>query len=382
MIVYSFGDIYSAYIECRQNKRNSINALKFEINLIENLYKILESINSRRYNTSRYICFIAHSPKSREIFASDFRDRVVHHLLVRQIEPIFERYFIHDSYSCRKDKGIHKAVARLTKFVQNKEYKCYLQLDIKNFFLSINKNILSHKLLSKLQDYEFFDDVKFLIQKILFDNPTRNYIKKGNKKLFYQLPKHKSLFFANDGYGLPIGNLTSQFFANVYLSDFDNYIKRELKCKYYIRYVDDFIILGKDADNLNIIKFQIEKYLEEYLELNLRSSYRLRSVCSGIDFLGYIIRPKYRLVRRRVVNNFKHKRAIFLNKFKNGLISTKIADDFRQINASYYGHFKLANSHKLINKYQMKNWIKKENKNHDKKNNHSSFVYNDTILCR
>ena len=144
--MYSFKEINQAYLECRANKRNSINAIKFEIKLIDNLWELYESINSFKYKPRRYIYFLTSSPKLREVFASDFRDRVVHHLLVRDLEQLFEPIFIYDSYSCRKERGIHLAIQRLQKFVQNQEYSYYLQLDIKSFFLNIHKNILFDKI--------------------------------------------------------------------------------------------------------------------------------------------------------------------------------------------------------------------------------------------
>ena len=385
--MYDFDEIYEAYMECRKNKRNSINALKFEVNLIDNLWKLYEDINSFRYKPKRYIYFLTHSPKLREVFASDFRDRVVHHLLIRDLEPLFEPVFIYDSYSCRKNRGIHLAIKRLQKFVQNREYNWYLQLDLKSFFLSINKNILFKKIVQKV-NFNFTNKGEFsppdkksetkvitserilyLASKIIFDDPTKNYIFKGKKENIKKLPPHKTLFNMPKNQGLPIGNLTSQFFANVYLNDFDNFIKRSLKVKYYMRYVDDFILLAKSKIELLDLKDEIENYLRYELKLQLRDRYFLKQTKQGIDFLGYIVKPTHTLVRQRVVNNFKYKKAKFLdecfNEVKslfplNKTCSLEDAKKFKELNASYYGHFKHADSYKLIQKYQMKNWIKDE----------------------
>ena len=140
--ILSFNELWIAYKLCRKNKRNTFNALKFEINAIDNLYELLYKINGRYYKPKRYICFYANSPKTREIFASDFSDRIIHHLLIKNLEPIFEPVFIYDSYSCRENKGIHLAITRLKKWVRNRKNSWYIQLDIKNFFYSINKDIL------------------------------------------------------------------------------------------------------------------------------------------------------------------------------------------------------------------------------------------------
>ncbi|HHB95288.1 MAG TPA: hypothetical protein ENK88_09130 [Campylobacterales bacterium] len=361
--MYSFQEINQAYLECRANKRNSINAIKFEIKLIDNLWELYESINSFKYKPRRYIYFLTSSPKLREVFASDFRDRVVHHLLVRDLEPLFEPIFIYDSYSCRKERGIHLAIQRLQKFVQNQEYSYYLQLDIKSFFLNIHKNILFDKIRKIVlkRDPKKAQRVLYLSSKIIFDDPTQNYRFKGKKENLCNLPPHKTLFNAPKDRGLPIGNLTSQFFANVYMNDFDNFIKRVLKVKYYMRYVDDMVLLGRSKEELEDIKINIVTYLRYELKLQLREQFYLRPTKRGIDFLGYVVKPTHTLVRQRVVNNFKYKKAQFLEScFKDGTCSLEDATKFREINASFYGHSKHANSSKLMDKYQIKNWLKEK----------------------
>ncbi len=361
--MYLFEEIYQAYLECRQNKRNSINALKFEIDLIENLWEIHDSINSFRYKPRRYIYFLTHSPKLREVFASDFRDRVVHHLLVKDLVDIFEPTFIYDSYSCRVDKGIHLATQRLGRFVRNREYSYYLQLDIKSFFLNIHKDILFEKIreATKARKPSRLQRVLYLSRMIIYDDPTNNYIRRGDVEEFAKLPINKSLFGVSKVRGLPIGNLTSQFFANVYMNDFDNFIKRRLKIKYYMRYVDDMVLLGRSKSELVYIKKQIIIYLKERLNLKLRERYYLRTTKEGIDFLGYITKPTHTLVRQRVVNNFKYKKAIFLDSsFVEGYCSLEDAQRFKEINASFYGHIKHADSSRLMSKYEVKNWMKEK----------------------
>ena len=361
IVMYSFKEIYQAYLECRKSKRNSLNAIKFEVNLLDNLWEIYEALNSFSYKPKRYIYFLTSSPKLREVFASDFRDRVVHHLLVRDLEPIFEPLFIYDSYSCRKKKGTHLAISRLKRFVQNRDYPYYLQLDIKSFFLTIHKNILFEQIrkTTTLRAKERLQRVLYVSNKIIFDDPTKNYRFKGDKKQLKNLPKHKTLFYASKDRGLAIGNLTSQFFANIYMNGFDNFVKRKLKVKYYMRYVDDMVLLGRTKDELLRWKNEIENYLGVYLKLELRERFYLRKTKEGIDFLGYVVKPSHTLVRQRVVNNFKYKKAHFLdNCFTDGTCSLEDALKFKEINASFYGHAKHADSFWLMKKYQIKNWMK------------------------
>ena len=144
---FTLEEVLKAYLSCRKNKRNTINQIKFEINLEENLYSLYKSLNNGSYYPGRSICFVVTYPKLREIFAADFKDRVVHHLLVSRIEPFFEKRFIFNSYACRKDKGVHKAIEKLQSYIsrlnQDKSKNTYyLQIDIKSFFANIDKNIL------------------------------------------------------------------------------------------------------------------------------------------------------------------------------------------------------------------------------------------------
>jgi len=175
----------------------------------------------------------------REIFAADFRDRVVHHLLVGYLEPVYERMFIHDSYACRVGKGVHGGVTRLRSFLDKVTangtiHAWYLKLDIRGFFMNIDKEILYRLVCSKTRR----DSIRWLAARIIFHDCTRDYSFKGQLSLLDMIPPHKTLFKVPQGKGMPIGNLTSQFFANVYMNEFDNYVKRVLKVTHYIRYVD------------------------------------------------------------------------------------------------------------------------------------------------
>lgn len=341
--LFSYRNIYQSYLDCRRNKRNSINALKFEINADKHVLELESKLNDHSYHPSRSILFAVRKPKMREIFAADFKDRVVHHLLVRHLEKIWEPIFIHDSYACRVGKGTHEAVSRLRSF--QRKITCngnirayYLQLDIKDFFTSIDKEILFGALQKRMKD----PHAEWLTKTIIFWDCTRLYAARGDKGLLRNVPENKSLFGKDNKRGLPIGNLTSQFFANVYLNSLDQFVKHTLKAKYYLRYVDDFVILSQDKKELQDLRKKISDFVESTLKIKLHPKrHRLLPISSGIDFLGYIVRPQYVLVRRRVLNNLKQK----VREYR----ASPVKDEAKLLAtlASYGGHFKWANTYRL-----------------------------------
>ena len=355
--LFSFENLYKRYIDCRKNKRNTINALRFEINYEENLLDLQKKLVKRTYYPSRSVCFMATKPKLREIFAADFKDRIVHHILVDYLEKIWEPGFIYDSYACRKNKGIHLAVERLQIFLRkitaNGTKKAfYLQLDIENFFMSLNKQILFEIISKKVKD----EQILWLAKTLIFHDCTENHLLKGDKNYKKKIPPHKTLFNSGKLRGLPIGNLTSQFFANVYLNEFDQFVKHVLKCRYYMRYCDDFILLSCDQKTLMSWKGEIKKFLSQRLKLSLNKKRAyFQPVSNGINFLGYIVRKDYTLVRQRVVNNFKSKLLDYEKKLIRNNIGSyvkilydlQILDELRKILASYSGHLKWANSYTL-----------------------------------
>jgi len=352
--MFTFQNIYKAYLTCRRNKRNTINALQFEQNLIENLWDLTHALQNRSYKVGTSICFLATSPKLREIFAADFKDRVVHHVLVDHIEEMYEKKFIHDVYNNRKNKGTHQAVKRVKGWMQGKPKGYYLQLDIKGFFYHLNKDILYKKLYVDVHKstLEHKDNTLWLAHTLIYHDPTLDYVFKGDKRGLEALPSHKTLFKIPKNRGLPIGNLTSQFFANVYMYDFDNFVKRELKAKQYVRYVDDFILLDENKQKLEEQHKKIMHYLDKELQLTLREDTKLKRNKEGLDFLGYIIRPHYVLVRQRVVNNYKLKKAKYLSEYERqkGKMSLVEIKQFLSVQASFVGHAKHANSYNLNQK--------------------------------
>jgi len=364
-----------AYYSCRKNKRRQLVAIRYETTAENRLTSLLRLLQSRTYQPAPSSCFVVTYPKLREIFAANFKDRVTHHLLINAIEPDFESRFIFDSYACRKDKGTHQAVKRLQSFLrkvtQNQTRDaCYLQLDIQSFFTSIDKETLYSILVKYVTKNRNSSHLLWLAHLIIFNNPTHDCRIKGDTKLLAQIPAHKSLFQTPQAKGLPIGNLTSQFFANVYLNELDQFVKRELKVKYYLRYVDDLVLLSRHPQQLIEWRQAINQFLHDYLSLQLHPAKdRTGSVYSGIDWLGYIVKPDYVLCRRRVVANLKSK----LHAFNQGYLlqssnqhptttpitNSPTPDQLKTILSvinSYYGHFKSANTYQLRKNLYEKNF--------------------------
>ncbi|MCL2804438.1 MAG: reverse transcriptase/maturase family protein [Treponema sp.] len=302
-------DIFEAYYECRKNKRNKTGALQFEVDLEDNLVKLWEEINSDTWEPLPSTVFIVEKPVTREIFAAAFRDRIVHHLVIGRLNPLFEKCFIYDSYSCRKGKGTHFGVARASRFIQRKEPAWVLKLDICGYFMSIDRNILFKKLeLFINKHYHALDKerIKKICHIIIYNNPAKNCIYQSPIKLWEKLPKDKSLFTAKKDCGLPIGNLTSQVFANFYLNEFDHFIKKDCSITEYGRYVDDFIIIHPSRIFLKLLINKIEKYLHNNLGLKLHSKKIYLQPCqNGVKFLGCFIKPSHIVINHRTIKNFK-----------------------------------------------------------------------------
>ena len=223
-------ELLCAYYDCRKRKRNTINALKFEANLERNIMDLYRELVDGSYRPGTSVCFVVTRPKPREVWAADFRDRVVHHLLYNRIAERFHNSFIADSCACIPGRGtlygakrIEHKIRSITQNWQHRAY--YLKLDMANFFVSIDKNILHSLLAKKITDHWMLR----LAETILFHDPRANVTIKGYPELFKLIPAHKSLFNQPAHLGLPIGNLSSQFFANVYLDRLDHYVKEMLR---------------------------------------------------------------------------------------------------------------------------------------------------------
>ncbi len=354
--VFSLENLHRQYLQCRRNKRNTLNALRFEYALEDNLVKLQEELEGATYTPSRSVCFVLKQPKLREIFAADFRDRVVHHVLVDALEKIWEPRFIHDSYACRRGKGTHRAVKRLQAFMRSvsrngTRQAYFMHLDIRGFFLHINKEVLYQIITKRIRD----EKVLWLARTVIFHDCTTNFVLKGKRGLLEKIPPHKTLFNTDNQMGLPIGNLASQFFANVYMNELDQFVKHHLKARYYLRYSDDCVMLHEEKERLLESKAAIEEFLHAGLRLRLNERRQtLGPIRNGVDFLGYVVRPDYLLVRRRVVNRLKAR----LGQYQKMLIGQKenctvFRHDHTALQtlmatwSSYLAHLKMANSYRL-----------------------------------
>ncbi len=301
-------DLFQAYYDCRKTKRNTWNALTFEERLERNLMDLYYELKDGTYKPGRSICFVVEHPKIREIWAADFRDRIVHHLLYNKISDRFHNSFINDSYACIPGKGTHRAVASAERMVrsitQDYQYPAYyLKADVSNFFVSIQKDILERLLLKRVTETWWANLAKI----ILHHNPTQDVWVKGSRWLLKQVPPHKSLFNAK-GNGLPIGNLSSQFFANVYLNELDQYAKHDLKIKHWIRYVDDILVVDREGDILHSYVPQIDGFIKQRLKLHLHpNKVEINRVDRGFKMLGFVCRPSARYLRNETVMRAKHK---------------------------------------------------------------------------
>jgi hypothetical protein len=312
--LYAFAALWRHYRQCRRNKRTTLNALAFEINAEANLLALQQELRTHTYRPGRSICFLTDGPKPREVFAADFRDRVVHHLLVSHQERLFEPRFIHDSYACRTGKGTLAASDRLMTFLRQatangRRPAWALKLDVANFFPSIHKATLDGLLARHMRHPELV----WLTRTLLFHDPTTNYRFQsrvrgapGPDSPSYPVPPHKSLFGKHNARGLPIGNLTSQFWGNVYLNPLDHFIKRTLKCPYYLRYVDDMVLLAPEREALVAWCAAITAFLRERLQLALRPELTTPFPArQGIDFVGWQTWWNRRLPRRRMLGNLR-----------------------------------------------------------------------------
>jgi retron-type reverse transcriptase len=307
--VYDFQNLLKSYYQARKCKSKKKYIIDFEWNLEKNLFDIQKKLKNRNYQFGQYQSFYVSDPKERLIFAAPFRDRIVHHALCNIIEPIFDRGFIFDSYACRRNKGTHKAVFRLKKFMRNfGDNKFYVfKGDIRKYFPSINRNTLFQLIEKKIAD----QDALRLIRKIIDSLDGRK--------------------------GIPIGNLTSQLFANIYLNELDQFAKHQLKVKDYCRYVDDFVLLHQDRRQLKKWRTEIKEFLENKLKLKLHpKKQEILPAKIGIDFLGYHIFINHILVRQSTVRRFFYR-------LKSGRMS------YQSI-YSYLGHFKFADSFGLMKK--------------------------------
>lgn len=323
--IYSFENILNAAYQCRRGKTKANATLAFFNHLEENVIQIQNELMWGMYEMSPYHHFYVFEPKRRLISAPHFEDRVVHRAIYNIIEPLFDQQYIHDSYACRRNKGTHKGADRAQLFikrVEQKHGKAYaLKADISRYFSSIDHHILKSLLNAKIQ----CERTKALLFYIIDNSPSDAL-----------------------GVGIPLGNLTSQIFANIYLNELDRFVKHNLRAKNYVRYMDDFVIVHQDKTKLHAWRHEIETFLHQHLRLKTNSKTQVFPISTSqgrsLDFLGYRIYSGHRLLRKCSVNRIKAKLKQFHRKFGEGEINLV---EIKQTIQSWLGHASHANTYNL-----------------------------------
>lgn len=329
--IVSFEALLRASDSARRGKRFRPAVAAFQFNLERELWTLHEELTAKTYRPGAYRSFFIFEPKKRQISAAPYRDRVVHHALTNVLEPIFEKSFIADSYACRKGKGTHAGVKRCQEFA--KQYRYVLKADIQKFFPSMDHEICKELVARKIKD----PNVLWLVNRIIDgSNPQEevvNYF--SGDDLFTPGERRR---------GIPIGNQTSQFFANVYLDPLDHFVKDRLGIKGYVRYVDDFLVFSDDKNYLADVREQIRVFL---IRLRLRLHPKknvIFPVKDGIRFLGYRVFPTHRLLPKENVRRFRRRLRLMQDDYATGRVSI---GDVQQRLMSWNGHARQADTYRL-----------------------------------
>lgn len=313
-------DLYIAYNKAIKHKKNKPYVKAFAKKLNENIENLLDDLWNRTYVPEPSICFIISHPKKREVFAASFRDRIVHHLYYMYTSEFFERTFIEDAYSCIKNRGTNYGIDRLKYHLAsetlNYTKEAYaLKIDIKGYFMNIDRNILLNIALKTINHYKNvqyfnkkldFDFIEWLTKEIILLDCTHNCIYISKKEEYIGLAKSKMLSSTPPHCGLPIGNLTSQLFSNVYLNLLDHYVKQVLKFKHYGRYVDDAFIICEDKKRILEAIPKIEKFLNNVLHIELqKGKTKINKASYGVEFLGAFVKPFRTYVSNQCLRRIK-----------------------------------------------------------------------------
>jgi len=311
--IISLENLLESWKEFLKGKRKRKDVQEFSLSLMDNIVQLHQDLANHTYNHGSYQAFRINDPKPRQIHKSSVRDRLLHHAIHRMLYPFFDRTFVSDSFSCRIRKGTHKALNRFREFghktSRNNTCTCWiLKCDIRKFFENIDHKVL----LSILRQYIPDQNIIWLLEKVILS------------------------FSSAPGRGLPLGNLTSQLFVNIYMNKFDQFVKHKLKARYYIRYADDFVIMSQDKSWLEELLPKVGDFLSEHLKLNIHpDKVLIKTLASGVDFLGWVHFPDHRLLRTST---------------KGRMFKRVISSNTPETKNSYLGLLKHGNTDKLKRK--------------------------------
>lgn len=335
----TFEELYQCYLNARRQKRYRDDIMEFTDRMEPNLFEIKRELENRTYEVGEYHTFFIKDPKTRLIMSLKFKDRIVQWAVYRELMPIYDKIFINDSYACRKGKGIHKAIARLQYWlrgVSRKEGEWYfLKLDISKYFYRIDHAVLLDILRRRIDD----EGLMWLLGQII-----------DNKNMRFGLPPGVGPDECSEEErlaerGMPIGNLTSQLFANIYLNELDQYCKHVLKIKRYIRYVDDIIIVGEDKKQLALLKDSLSLFLKERLHLDLNERKTIiRPVSLGIEFVGFRIWATHKKLKKQTARRCIRRTKLMCKGLADKKYSHK---EYQRVMASYNGLLQYCNSYGL-----------------------------------
>ncbi|MCX6785694.1 MAG: reverse transcriptase domain-containing protein [Candidatus Komeilibacteria bacterium] len=335
--IISLENLFSAWDSFKKGKSSKPGIIRFGHDIEKNIFSLHNDLKQGKYDHGPYTAFNISDPKPRNIHKATIRDRVFHHAVFNVLNPVFEKTFISNSFSCRINKGAHKGFGALEKMIgqESRNYRqpCFiLKCDIRKFFATVNHDILFKIISRKIKDNNALKLIEIIINSFSSAESDR-----FNRK------------------GLPLGNLTSQLFANIYLNELDRFVKNGLKIRRYARYTDDFVIISRDKNYLLAVMAKIKNYLLAKLKLELHpNKISIRKYCQGIDFLGYIALPHYCLLRtktkKRIFKNLKQR----IMEYKQEKISKKSVEQTLQ---SYLGVLSHASAYRLRQKLINQFWF-------------------------
>jgi len=331
--IYAFSNLVGAAKKAQKGKKDRPAVVRFHFKLESEVFQLQDELRSQTYRPGKYRSFKIHDPKERMISAAPYRDRVVHHALCNVIEPLFERSFIYDSYANRKGKGTHKAIERFQHYARRSPY--VLKCDIRKFFPSIDHAVLKQAIRKKIACAKTLWLIDLIIDNSNPQEPHPVYF--PGDDLFTPHLRKK---------GLPIGNLTSQFWANVYMDGFDHYMKEKMRLP-YIRYVDDFVVFSKEKQRLHWAKVEIEEYLNYLRLITHPRKTQIHRVRDGVPFLGFRVYPFYRQVLKTKTRRYvRHLRKKIKLKDQGVLSPSQLESELN----SWLGHIRFGHSQRLEQK--------------------------------